>query len=337
MSGFGCDNVPFSVIPIILINIVFSVINLVLFLRGCIFFWDNQNIKNNVKISCFSTLLCLFLTSIGCSLTILMFFICPINRNNEYQLYFDVSVPIVLSGTGLSLILIQMLFTFRVINVFKSSALEVSNMLKRTLYSLSLFECITFCIWNISNVLFIATGEKNSFYQTLRILNFGILVILYFIQFIVLGYNFIKKLKHFAVVVCSSDVSLQKKISSLIYKLFLCWLLSFSSTFLNYGFIILYSAIVDYYVKSKISEYIIVPLVFSMFNIDTLMNNIGLVMQFEFGEKLYKKLCTTCDNRLKKKCKIPNIFDENNVNINNINNINNDNNPGLHSHSFSKL
>ena len=41
-----------------------------------------------------------------------------------------------------------------------------------------------------------------------------------------------------------------------------------------------------------------------MINIDSFINNIALAMQFEFGSKLYFKLCNKCDNKVKHCCQL---------------------------------
>ena len=113
-------------------------------------------------------------------------------------------------------------------------------------------------------------------------------------HFILLAFNFRSILKQFAIVVSKNKKSMQNHIFNLIHKLFICWLLAFCSSFFIYGFVSISNIIVNQANLRERTDYISVPLLLSVINLDSLINNMALSMQFEFGYKLYSKLCNKC-------------------------------------------
>ena len=102
----------------------------------------NVNLKRRIKIVCVLAFDTLMATSVCFTSLVTQFFICPSGRWKSS--FYVFTYALMLQMAAISLILLQMLFTFRSIDAFNDSLLELSKRLKYIFYGLSLIEIISY-------------------------------------------------------------------------------------------------------------------------------------------------------------------------------------------------
>ena len=309
MSGFGCDNIPYAVVvSCFLWNGFLLLGNVGLLLAACNYSRKEATLKTAIKVTCTFTYLFLVLTSIGCNSILTQYLVCPSQRANS--LFYVISVLITILAIPSSLVLLQILFTFRFITSFEDSMLTVSKTLKFTLYLLCTIEIITTCLMPFCGIMAViyydAHGINNDNYQAYNFILatlFAILIVMYLIHLIILGINFCLKMKQFARInnaVDNNNDDNYNAIVNLTSKLFSCWLFAFVST-LCVNLLITILFLTNINDTNRHNRYIGTSLLsFSMVNLDSFVNGLALAMQFPFGSILYTKLCCNCDKNIKR-------------------------------------
>ena len=327
MSGFGCENLPYgTVVFALLLNCIFLVGNVTVLIQAWNYLSNRTKLTKNVRITGMATYFSFVMASVGCLFTITQFFICPTQRFSSYLHL--ISLAVTMQLVSLSLVLLQILFTLRLLNAFDDSILDISKKLKYTLWSLCIVEIVSYVSILLCRVFLLTNynpnndNEKQSnqfkLYSSIMGVLFTILVVVYLTHFTLLGINFRSKLKQFAILLDTAknggsnnnnnndntnDKSSTTKrkmtgIMLLTNKLFVCWLFAFISTlFVNGLTLVAYIMSIGTMSDYSITVYIITPLSYTFINFDTFINNIALAMQFEFGQTLYNKLCLKCDNK----------------------------------------
>ena len=119
-----------------------------------------------------------------------------------------------IQSTLITTISLQILFTFRFINAFNDSILDISKQMKYVFYGLSIMECLTCCTILVFLTIFLAA--KDDIYLPILSTCTTVFFVVYLRHFILFAVNFRKKiLKQFVVVICKNKKCVQNDIFNL--------------------------------------------------------------------------------------------------------------------------
>ena len=296
MSGFGCENISHMyVVPVFGFNALVSVIACLVCGYGSHKIMQTD-LKRNIKIISTITLITSAINSSSDTLSIIAFFICPTTRRDNivYVSVVMINLPVI----SLSLIMLQILFSTRLIDAFDTSSLRVSNTLKYTLYTLSFIEILLCLVSVIMYALFLFNDTRFFRKYSIDTVLSTLVFLTYLIHFMIIMKNFVKKFKEYAMLAADCHGK-RNRIHRMINRLFVCWMCAFTSTIIC---LIVYSLLTFVFGTGKIGqvskEIIYFPLLWTMVNIDSFFNLIALILQFSFSTKIYFKLCLKCDNQM---------------------------------------